>query len=137
MTQKILIVDDCPSARDQIQELFTSIGYTQFDHAPNGLEAIKKAEHADIISLDIVMPHMDGLECYAQLQAQWPNQKKILFISFLAREESFKQAFFDQVPGALLFAKYPTAEKLKATLNPEDSVTNTEHLSHIDSVQAV
>lgn len=63
--KKILIVDDAMFMRTMIKNILKdSDEFSVIAEAENGLEAIEKyKEHSpDIVTLDITMPEMDGLE---------------------------------------------------------------------------
>ncbi|NLC48496.1 MAG: response regulator transcription factor [Tenericutes bacterium] len=67
---KVLIVDDEKLIRDVIKEY--CIG-NKFDvlEAENGIEAIEKANEADIIIMDIMMPKMDGFSAYKKIKEKY------------------------------------------------------------------
>lgn len=91
MSLKILVVDDEPSARALIKRLLERFGTV--DEADNGLEAVllfrsalMAAEPYDLVSLDVMMPGMDGqaaLECMRGLEYthRAARAAKILMIS--------------------------------------------------------
>ena len=61
---KILIVDDSSIVRYRLKKLLTDSGHQVVDEAENGLQAVSKVREydPDIVTLDITMPKMDGLE---------------------------------------------------------------------------
>lgn len=63
MQKKILVVDDEKSLRDFVSRNLSARGFQVFT-AATGLEALAifHDEMLDLIILDLVMPHMDGLE---------------------------------------------------------------------------
>jgi two-component system KDP operon response regulator KdpE len=63
VAKKILVVDDEKTLRDFVSRNLTVRGF-QVDSAANGLEALAlfNSELPDLIILDLMMPHMDGLE---------------------------------------------------------------------------
>jgi CheY-like chemotaxis protein len=70
--KKILIVDDQVEVRELVQDTL-EIGDYQILSAENGQQAIEiaRAEHPDIILLDIMMPgsDIDGIEACRRLKA--------------------------------------------------------------------
>jgi len=81
---KVLIVDDEKLIRDVIKEYCIQNKYDVIE-AENGIEAIKKAEKADIIIMDIMMPKMDGFTAYKTIKAK----KNIPTIILSARGEEY------------------------------------------------
>jgi len=69
MTPRILVVDDEASIRLLYQEEFNDEGY-EVDTAAGGLEAIEKIKfhRPDLVTLDIKMVGMDGLEVLARVR---------------------------------------------------------------------
>ncbi len=61
--KNVLIVDDNKNIRRLLRHQLQNKGYTVFE-ASNGTEALKKAEHEhiDLITLDLVMPMMNGYD---------------------------------------------------------------------------
>ncbi len=66
----ILIVDDDPLSRMNLEALLTPDGYT-LHFAANGAEALTLAteDHPDLVLLDVMMPEMDGYEVCRRLRA--------------------------------------------------------------------
>jgi len=90
---KLMIVDDSNIMRRRIERS------QQFDEleligtAGNGLEALelfKKAD-PDVVTMDLTMPQMDGIECISQLVAMKPSVR-ILVISALADKATAVEA---------------------------------------------
>jgi len=61
--KKILVVDDSPTERHYMVELLTKNGY-EVTTAENGEEGIAKAkaEHPDLVLMDVVMPGLNGYQ---------------------------------------------------------------------------
>jgi len=70
MKPKILVVDDEKSIAEILKYSLEKEGY-QVIMAHHGLEAIEKAYHEspDLIILDIMLPHKDGLEVCQEIRA--------------------------------------------------------------------
>ena len=72
---KIMIVDDSRILRKILTTTLTEAGHEVIADAGNGKEAILLLEKVkpDIITLDITMPVMDGLEALAQIKKDHPE----------------------------------------------------------------
>jgi CheY-like chemotaxis protein len=83
---KILVVDDEEDIRKLLVTLFEDAGY-QVVTASDGREALEvaKAEHPDLIFLDILMPIMDGFQACAALRKD--PETKDTFIAFLTARD--------------------------------------------------
>jgi DNA-binding NarL/FixJ family response regulator len=82
MVRSILIVDDSPTVRHALCELFTR--EKDFDvcgEADNGKEAIERAKqlHPDLIVTDLSMPIMSGLEEARVLKQLMPTVPVIIY----------------------------------------------------------
>lgn len=85
--KKLMIVDDSNIIRNKIERLNVD-KLNIVAKARNGLEAIElfKVHQPDIVTMDITMPGMDGLECIKKLVAMNPNVI-ILVVSALSDKE--------------------------------------------------
>ena len=91
MAYKILLVDDEPDILEIISYSLESAGYKIYK-ANNGLEAIKIAKKIipDLIIMDLMMPHMNGIDaCDAIRKSDNLNDVIITFLS--ARGEDFSK----------------------------------------------
>ncbi len=85
---RLLIVDDSNMIRTRISRVVQSGGLKNVSVvglAKNGLEAVRIARiaHPDIVTMDLTMPEMDGIECIAALLKLDPNIN-ILVVSALS-----------------------------------------------------
>jgi two-component system chemotaxis response regulator CheY len=64
MAPSVLIVDDALFMRMMIKDILSKDGFEVVGEAENGIEAVKKyAElRPNLVTMDIVMPEMDGIE---------------------------------------------------------------------------
>src|ERR1700688_189552 len=84
---RVLIVDDSAFMRKVLETIFNSDDQLQVvGHAKDGREALTLAESLkpDVISMDINMPHMDGLQATAQIMTT--NPRPIVIVSSESRE---------------------------------------------------
>src|SRR5258705_10313910 len=88
---KILLVDDEPDILEILEYNLKKENFKVLK-AMNGKDAIAlaKAEHPQLIILDIMMPEMDGIETCRQLRAL-PSFKDTLIAFLTARNEDYSQ----------------------------------------------
>ena len=85
MAVKVLIVDDAMFMRNMIAEIFNGKNYNNEEYqvvaeAENGIEAVEKyKEHSpDIVTMDIVMPEMTGIEALKEIMEMDPGASVIM-----------------------------------------------------------
>ena len=80
MANKVLIVDDAAFMRMMIKDILEKNGYDVVGEASNGLVAVDlyKKEKPDVVTMDIKMPDMDGIEAVKQIRTFDPNAKIIM-----------------------------------------------------------
>jgi two-component system chemotaxis response regulator CheB len=86
---KVLVVEDSPVALELLKHILSSDPeITVVGTATNGLEAVEfvKRERPDVITMDIIMPKMDGFEATRQIMGTHPVPIVIVSAS-LVREE--------------------------------------------------
>ena len=76
----IVIVDDSLLIRHALRVLVEKAGYTVVCEAENGEEAVEVYQqyHPDMISLDITMPVMDGVEALSKIKEIDPEAKAVM-----------------------------------------------------------
>lgn len=99
---KMLIVDDSTVMQRKIQRSITLEQITDFFTASNGLEAIEifKQEMPELVTMDLTMPEMDGVECVKHLIEINPDAL-ILVISSLSDKATTIQAMKNGAKGFL------------------------------------
>ena len=77
---KMLIVDDSFVIRKTIEKYAAELGIENILTAHNGIEAIKifKAELPSLVTMDITMPEMDGIQCLDEIMKIDPDSKVIM-----------------------------------------------------------
>jgi two-component system chemotaxis response regulator CheB len=84
---RVLIVDDSAFMRKVLENIFNADPQLQVaGHAKDGREAVALAESLkpDVITMDINMPHLDGLQATAQIMTT--NPRAIVIVSSESRE---------------------------------------------------
>lgn len=76
----VLLVDDSKMSRKMLRSILEEAGYSIIAEAVNGEEAVEayKNKKADLVTLDITMPKMDGIEALKQLLAYDPAVKAVM-----------------------------------------------------------
>jgi len=80
----VLIVDDAIFMRIILRKLFELDGRCEIvGEACNGLEGIEKAIalQPDIITMDVVMPDLNGIEAMKEIKKQCPKTKVVMITS--------------------------------------------------------
>ncbi|WP_423792533.1 response regulator [Methanocaldococcus indicus] len=81
---KTLIVDDSAFMRNILKKILTPTGkFVVVGEASNGKEAIEKAKELkpDLITMDIVMPEMDGITATREIKKILPDVKIVMCTS--------------------------------------------------------
>jgi two-component system chemotaxis response regulator CheY len=81
--KRVLIVDDAVVMRMMIKGILSKNGYEVVGEAQNGVEAVEKykALNPDLVTMDMVMPEMDGIAAVKQIVASDPEAKIIMCTS--------------------------------------------------------
>jgi len=77
---RILIVDDSPISRITIREILESMGHQivgEADSGRGGIDAFRSLR-PDLMTLDISLPDMDGIQVLRELRLKMPSAKVIL-----------------------------------------------------------
>ena len=93
MSKKIMVVDDSRIAQLQLQEILSGTDYQVIACCQNGEDALDLYDKVqpDLVTMDIVMPGMDGLDA-ARLLIQAHPQARILMVSSLAYDDTINEA---------------------------------------------
>ncbi|MEK7253849.1 MAG: response regulator, partial [Bacteroidota bacterium] len=85
--KKILVIEDMPDVRENIQELLEISGY-QVVAAPDGAEGVDAAieERPDLILCDVMMPRLDGFTVLNILSKR-PETSDVPFVFLTAKTE--------------------------------------------------
>ena len=77
--KRVLIVDDAAFMRVSIRNIVSKNGYEVAGEAENGAVAVQKyAElHPDIVTMDITMPEMNGLEALIAIRKADPVRRTL------------------------------------------------------------
>ena len=86
--KRILVVDDSSYLRNSLKKILEDHGCEVVGMAENGLEAITKYKELkpDLVTLDIIMPQMNGLEVLKLLKVVDPNACVVMVSSMSAQQ---------------------------------------------------
>lgn len=84
---KILIVDDSRTSRKILHSILEEAGYEIVGEAVDGQDAVEKFKELkpDIVTLDITMPVMDGIEALKLIKEDSPAAKVIMVTAEIGR----------------------------------------------------
>lgn len=90
---KIMVVDDAAFMRMMLSNMLTKMGHEVVAEADNGKSAIEAYEKnsPDIVTMDITMPHMNGIEAVKGIIAKDPGAK-IVMVSAMGQKEMVIEA---------------------------------------------
>lgn len=83
VSKRVLIVDDAVVMRMMIKGILAKSGFDVVGEAQNGLEAVDKYMqlHPDLVTMDVVMPEMDGIAAVKQILAHDPAARIVMCTS--------------------------------------------------------
>lgn len=100
---KVLTVDDAVFIRVTLRQMLERHGYEVVGEAGNGVEGIAKYKELqpDLVTMDITMPEMDGIEALREIKQINP-QAKVIMISAMGQEKSVKESIVAGASGFIL-----------------------------------
>lgn len=90
---KLMIVDDSNIIRNRIQRAYQGNNFILVATASNGADAVEKFKlhKPDVVTMDLTMPKMDGLQCIEQIVAI-DSKVRVLVVSALSDKATGIQA---------------------------------------------
>ena len=123
--KRVLIVDDALIIRKRIKEIAEAAGWLVAGEAKDGEEAVSlyRQEKPDLVTLDIVMPKLDGVSALQQMIRDDP-QARVVMISAVNQKAKLAECIqagaidfivkpFEKASLHSFFEKYLTAESQK------------------------
>ena len=90
---RIMVVDDSRVVHVEMKKMLEGTDFEIVEFCRSGEAALEKYESVrpDLVTLDIVMPGMDGLETCEKLKARWP-EAQIFMVSSMAYNDVIDRA---------------------------------------------
>jgi two-component system, chemotaxis family, chemotaxis protein CheY len=87
VAHRVLVCDDAIFMRTMISDILTGAGYEVVGEAESGVQAIEryKALRPDLVTMDIVMPDLGGIEAVREIVKVDP-EAKILMCSAMGQQ---------------------------------------------------
>jgi two-component system, chemotaxis family, chemotaxis protein CheY len=94
MGKKIMLVDDTKFMRMMLANILKPKGYEIVAEAEDGLDAIEKYKQfkPDLVTMDIVMPHMEGIEAVRNIISSIDSNAKIIMVTAVGQDTKVKEA---------------------------------------------
>lgn len=106
---KVLIVDDAAFMRMTIKNLLEKNGFEVAGEAENGEVGLRKYKELqpELVTMDITMPEMDGIQALKAIR-QFDPKAKVIMVSAMGQEGLVKEAI---ISGAKTFIVKPFKEE--------------------------
>ncbi|AVK51411.1 histidine kinase [Clostridium sp. MF28] len=101
--KKVLIVDDAVYMRLSLREILERNGFEVIGDAENGIEAIDKYKmlSPDIVTMDITMPEMDGVQALVEIK-KIDSNAKVVMISAMGQESIVRESIVNGAKGFIV-----------------------------------
>lgn len=102
MATRVLIVDDAKFMRHMLKTILQDLGCEVVGEACDGSEAVEqyKALSPDVVTMDIVMPNVSGIEALKEIRALDPEAKVVMISAIDQRDplmDALKSGAIDYV----------------------------------------
>ncbi len=129
LTYRILVVDDSRVVHGQMKKMLEGSEFEIVGFCRSGEEALRSYEelHPDLVTMDIIMPGIDGLETCRKLKTQCPDAN-IFMVSSMAYDDMIDGAVDAGAKGFLFkpFTQDSLLEGLRGALQAVGLVQNQE-----------
>lgn len=100
---KVLIVDDSAFIRLKLRQLLESNDFDVVGEAENGKVALMKIRELrpNIVTLDVTMPEMDGLECMTNIK-KMDYLPTVIMVSAMGQESVVQKAILSGAKGFIV-----------------------------------
>ena len=115
--QRVLIVDDSQVVRASVHRIYTAAGLSVCGEVENGVLALEFVEknQVDLLSLDVIMPEMNGIDCLRQI-TRMSLPLRTIFLSCLFDDRKVVARLQEEFPEVAFLSKPLTRESLEQAL---------------------
>lgn len=101
--KRVLVIDDSTFMRLILKDILTKNGYELVGEGENGVVGVRKYKELmpDIVTMDITMPEMTGIEALKEIKAINPNAK-VCMVSAMGQEAFVKEAILSGAKGFIV-----------------------------------
>ena len=101
--KKILIVDDAAFMRLSLKTTLERNGFEVVGEAENGRKAVElyKILKPEIVTMDITMPDMDGIEALAEIM-KFDSKANVIMLSAMGQEVKIREAILLGAKGFII-----------------------------------
>ena len=101
--KRILVVDDTAFMRMSLKMMIEKNGFKVVGEAATGVEGVNqyKKLNPDLVTMDITMPEMDGIQALKELK-KINNNAKVVIISAIGQETRIKEAIVGGAAGFIV-----------------------------------
>jgi len=101
--KKVLVVDDAAFMRLTLKTMLKKNGFEVVGEAANGHKAIEmyKMLNLEIVTMDITMPDMDGIEALGEI-IKFDSKAKIIMLSAMGQEVRIKESLLMGAKGFIV-----------------------------------
>jgi two-component system chemotaxis response regulator CheY len=121
MKQKLLLVDDSFYMRTMLKNILSDAGYSIVGEASDGETAIKMAldSDADLMTLDLILPDLTGLDILKRVKAEKPNLR-IIIVSAIGQDAIVNEAMNSGASAYIVkpFKEEKVLEVIESVLSP-------------------
>ncbi|HDR73166.1 MAG TPA: response regulator [Methanoculleus sp.] len=118
---RILIVDDTMFMRTLVKNILFSGGHDIVGEAEDGVQAVEMYQKLkpDLVTMDVVMPRMNGIEALKSIRAGDPRAR-VIMCTAVGQEQMVKLAIKNGAKGYIVkpFQAPKVIEEVNNVLNP-------------------